>query len=279
MSFFLLLFFNCNLLLYLEKLFVGLFKILSGSSSSLFSLHVSKFFSFELLLDLFLDELALELLFLHFLDVVELKILELILNILSVFHFLMVFFFQFFSESHVVFCHFLFFKLFPLQIYFLIKLILSLLGDHLLLLLCNNIAHQHLAMKSLDHVGIVVEHLIGFVKLSLSIALLEGLFFGIDFPSPDLVVFQFFDAFVFFTLPLGVDSVWPLGDSCQRNDSFIFSLTLSHGHVILFLIGLRAHALNSFQLVVRKDSCVFGNQSLVFLFEICKACIGSSSGG
>ena len=187
MSFFLLLFFNCNLLLYLEKLFVGLFKILSGSSSSLFSLHVSKFFSFELLLDLFLDELALELLFLHFLDVVELKILELILNILSIFHFLMVFFFQFFSESYVVFCHFLFFKLFPLQIYFLIKLILSLLGDHLLLLLCNNIAHQHLAMKSLDHVGIVVEHLIGFVKLSLSIALLEGLFFGIDFPSPDLL--------------------------------------------------------------------------------------------
>lgn len=151
------------MLLYLEKLFVGFFELLSGASSSLLSLDVSEFLSFEFFFDLFLDELALELLLLQFLDVVELEILELILDILSVFLFFIVLFFQLFSESLVVFLHFLFFKLLPLKVDFLMKVILSLSGLHLLLLLCDDIAHEHLGVKGFDHIGIIVEHLVGFV--------------------------------------------------------------------------------------------------------------------
>jgi hypothetical protein len=75
LSFFLLLFFDGNLLLYLEELFVGPLELLSRTGSSLLSLHVSHLLSFEFFFDIFLDELALELLFLQFLNVVELEIL------------------------------------------------------------------------------------------------------------------------------------------------------------------------------------------------------------
>jgi len=187
LSFFLLLFFDGNLLLYLEKLFVGFLELLSGASSSLLSFHVSQLFSFDFFFDLFLNELALELLLLHFLNVVELEILQLVLNILCVSHFFMILFFQFFSESLVVFCHFLFFKLVPLILDFLMKLCLSLLGHHLLFLLCNNIAHEHFRVKCFHLIGIIVEHLIGFGKLILSQSLLIELLLGIYFPSFDLL--------------------------------------------------------------------------------------------
>jgi hypothetical protein len=75
LPFLLFLLFDSDLLLNFEKLVVGLLEFLPGLSCSFLSLDISQFLSFELLLDLFLDELSLELLLLHFLDVIELEVL------------------------------------------------------------------------------------------------------------------------------------------------------------------------------------------------------------
>lgn len=58
----------------LKEFLVGFFEFLPSLSSSLLALDISKFFSFDFLLNLLFDELAFELLLLHLFDVVELEI-------------------------------------------------------------------------------------------------------------------------------------------------------------------------------------------------------------
>ena len=54
---------------------------------------ISKFFSLKLFFNLFFDQLTLQLLFLHFLNVVELEVFELILNFIGVLHLFVILFF------------------------------------------------------------------------------------------------------------------------------------------------------------------------------------------
>lgn len=123
-------------------------------------------------------------------------------------------------------------------------------------------------MKGLHHVLVVVEHLVRFVKLLLSTILLESLLFGINSPSLDLVVFELFDSLVFFPLSFSVDGVWPLGDSGLGDHFLVKSFVLSHGLVVLHLVSLRAHALDSLQLLVGHNGSIFGGQSSVLLILV-----------
>jgi len=88
---------NSDFLLNFQKFFVSSFELVSGLGSSLHSLEVSELFSFELFLNLLLDELTLKLFFLHLLNVVKFEIVKLVVNIGGILHFLVVFFFMFLS--------------------------------------------------------------------------------------------------------------------------------------------------------------------------------------
>jgi hypothetical protein len=90
------------------------------------------------------------------------------LHVLSVFHFLVILLFELFPKSLVVLLHFLFFKLFPLKLDLLLELLLPLLGLLLLLLLGDDIAHEHLTVEGLHHIGVIVELLVRFDQLRLS---------------------------------------------------------------------------------------------------------------
>ena len=109
------------------------------------------------------------------------------MHVLSVFHFLVILLFQLFPKSLVVLLHFLFFKLFPLKLDLLLQLLLPLPGVLLLLLLGDDIAHEHLTVESLHHICVIVELLVGLGQLGLSQRLLVVLLLGIDFSSPDLL--------------------------------------------------------------------------------------------
>jgi hypothetical protein len=89
-------------------------------------------------------------------------------------------------KSLIVFIHFLFLKLFPLKFNLAIEFSTSLLVISLNILLSHDIAKKHLAVKSLNHVLVVMEHLIGLVELSLSKLLLVRLLLGINSSSLDL---------------------------------------------------------------------------------------------
>jgi len=54
------------------------------------------------------------------------------------------------------------------------------------------------------------------------------------------------------------------------------SLALPHGFVVLVLIGLRAHALDSFELVVGHDDCIFGSEGLCFFVCIVIGSFGAN---
>ena len=66
-----------------------------------------------------------------------------------------------------------------------------------------------------------------------------------------------------------MDSVWPLGDSGLRKHSFVLSLILPHGLVVLHFVGLRAHALNPLKLLIAQNGGVLSGQSLSLLL-----CVG-----
>jgi len=106
-------------------------------------------------------------------------------------------------------------------------------------------------MESLDHVLVVMEDLIGFVQLSLSQFLLVGLFFSIYFSSGNLIIFESLDSLVFFALSFGLNCVGPLSNTSLTYLLELFALIVPHSPVILLLICLRAHTLNSIKLVDR----------------------------
>ena len=65
-----------------------------------------------------------------------------------------------------------------------------------------------------------------------------------------LVIFELPYPVLFFLLSLGLDGVWPLADSGVRGLLKGLSLSLAHAHIILLGVGLTAHGLDSFELVV-----------------------------
>ena len=62
-----------------------------------------------------------------------------------------------------------------------------------------------------------------------------------------------------------MDGVWPLGDSSFRQHFLVFPLVHPHGLVVLHLVGLRAHALNSLKLLIAQNGGVLGSQGLSLL--------------
>ena len=98
----------------------------------------------------------------------------------------MVLLLQLLSKSLVILSHFLLLKLLPLQVNLLLEQLLSLFEGNLSLLFSHNIAHKHLGVQSLDLVLTVVEHLVGFVELLLSLSLSICLFLGVNFPPGNL---------------------------------------------------------------------------------------------
>ena len=83
-----------------------------------------------------------------------------------------------------------------------------------------------------------------------------------------LVVFQFFDSFVFLSLSFGLDRIWPLGYAGRTDVVKFFALIESHSSVILLLVCLRAHTLNSLKFVNAQDSGVLGYQRLMLTLRV-----------
>ena len=83
-----------------------------------------------------------------------------------------------------------------------------------------------------------------------------------------LIVFKLLDSLVLLALTLSLYRVWPLGDAHLTNLVQLLALIHTHSLVILFLVSLRAHALDSLELIDRKDSCVLSCQCLGLLFCI-----------
>ena len=98
----------------------------------------------------------------------------------------MVLFLQFLSESLVILSHFLLLMLLPLQVNLLLEQLLSLFEGNLSLLFSHDITHEHLGVQGLDLVLAVVEHLVGFVELLLSLGLSICLFLSVNFPPGNL---------------------------------------------------------------------------------------------
>lgn len=127
----------------------------------------------------------------------------------------MILFFEFLTEPLVILSHLLPLKLFPLKINFLFEILFLHHGGLLNGLFGSDIAHEHFTVKSLDHILIIVEHLICFVDLLLAELLLVGFLLSIYSSSLNLIIFKLLNSLIFFSFPLGLNSVWPLMDSAQ----------------------------------------------------------------
>ena len=146
------------------------------------------------------------------------------MNTLGILHLFMILFFQFLTEPFVILGHFLSLELLPLKINLLLKGLLLFPRFHLDLLLSSDITHEHLAVEGLDHVLVVMEHLIGFIKLLLSESLLIRLLFGVNSSPFDLkwlkyytylIVFEFLDTLVLLAFSFCNGGVGPLANPCN----------------------------------------------------------------
>jgi hypothetical protein len=88
---------DCDLSLDLEQFLVGLFELFSGFGYALDSFQLPLLFSLKFLFNLSFYQFALELVFFHLLDVVELESFELLAHALSILHLFMVFLLEFLS--------------------------------------------------------------------------------------------------------------------------------------------------------------------------------------
>lgn len=175
-----------NLSLHSEEFFVCFLVLISLVGSSLPPEQLLLLFSLEFFLNLFLDEFTLELILLDSLNKGHLEVLELRFNIISILHLLPIFLLELLPEPLIILLHLLLLKLLPLKLYLLFQLVSLLPVLPLDLLLGEHVREQHLAVQGLDHVLVVVEHLVSFVQLFLAQVLLVCLFFGIDSSSLDL---------------------------------------------------------------------------------------------
>lgn len=270
-SLFFFFFFDSHLSLYSQQLLVGLLEVLSGLSSLLSALKLSKLLPLELFVDLLLDEFSLHLVLLHLLDKAHLEVMQLVLYALGVLHFLVIFFLKLFSEPLIILLHLLMFQLFPLQLNLVVELLALPLVLSLYLLLSHDIAEEHLAVQGLYHVLVVVEHLIRLVQLLLPKLLLVGFLFGVNSSSLNLIVLKFLDSLILLSFSLGLDGVWPFGDARLRDAMKVLPLGLPHRLVVLLGVGLRAHTLNPLEFFVAQYSCVLSDESFLFPLSIAPA--------
>ena len=106
---FFLLLLDGDLLLNLNKLLIGLFELSPGPGHLLLLLQIPHLLSLDLLFYLFFDELTLQFLLLHLLDIVDVEIVELLVDLLLVFESLLVGPKDLLLNFPVVFLHLLFF--------------------------------------------------------------------------------------------------------------------------------------------------------------------------
>lgn len=121
--------------------------------------------SFQILLSLALDELTLKHLFLELLDIAQLEVFELLADIFCVCLLKLVLLLELSAHLFIVLGHFLALHLdkvlFNVSLHIIFALSRGLLG----FLLISNIAHKHLAFKSLDHILLIVHRFSSFIDL------------------------------------------------------------------------------------------------------------------
>jgi len=189
-------------------------------------------------------------------------------NACWIFHFLEVLLLQFFSKSFIILCHLLLLQLFPLKFNFFLQLFLLFFSFYLDLLLSNDITHQHFTVQSLYHILIIMENLLSFIKLPLTWFLLKDLLLSIKFPPSNLIIFQLLNTFVLFPFPLSLNCIWPLGNSGEWLVMQLISFWLSHCLIILFFVGIWAHALYSLNFIYAKDYCVLCFKGFLFFVGV-----------
>ena len=140
----LLLFFQSDVFLDLEKLLIGLHELFSVLGGLLLSLEVSLPLLLGLLFDLSLNELTFHNLSFPVIDEVHSELIKLRRDLLRVLKLLAVLLLKLLSKSLIILNHFLLLDLNPLLLNFLIKILSPLLVTRLLSLLCSDVAHEHL---------------------------------------------------------------------------------------------------------------------------------------
>ena len=180
-------FLDCYLSLNLEKFLVCLLILISLSGSGLSASELLLLLSLKLFLDLFLDELALQLVLLDPLDEGHLEVLELRLNVLGVLHLLLVLLLQLLSEAFIVLRHLLLLELFPLKVDLLGEGLALLFVPSLDLLFGQDIGEEHLGVEGFHHILVIMEHLVGLIKLLLAEVLLVSFFLGVDAATFNLI--------------------------------------------------------------------------------------------
>mmetsp|Transcript_26481 Transcript_26481/g.35410 ORF Transcript_26481/g.35410 Transcript_26481/m.35410 type:complete len:213 (+) Transcript_26481:623-1261(+) len=122
-------------------------------------------FALQVFLNLPLDEFALEHLFFQLLDEVQFEVLELLADVFCVRLLQLVLLLELGAHLLVVLVHLLALHLFPVLVDVAIDLLLAAHHDLLRLLLVRHVAHQHLALQSLDHVLLLSHRLVRSLNL------------------------------------------------------------------------------------------------------------------
>ena len=148
-----------------HELVVGLSEVGAHLSDLLLAHDFTLLFTLQVFLDLSLDELTLEHLFLQRLNEVKLEILELLANVFSIRLLQLVLLLELGAHLFIVLVHLLTLNLFPMRVDVAIDCLFALVLNLLSLLLVGNIAHHHLALKSLNHVLAFSHCLVGSLDL------------------------------------------------------------------------------------------------------------------
>lgn len=122
-------------------------------------------------------------------------------------------------------------------------------------------------MQSFNHILIIMEHLLSFIKLFLALFLLKNLLLSIELSPSNFIIFKLLDTFILFSFSLSLNCIWPLRDSGKWLIMQLISLGLPHCLIVLFFVCIWAHAFDSLDFVYAQDNCVFCFKS--FLFFVC----------
>ncbi len=172
----------------LEEVFVCFLEGLALGSLALLALELALALFLELILDLALDELALQHLFLDVLNAFHLELVVLILNDLGIIDLLIIFFLELLLHFLVVLIHLLLFHFLPLFVNLGFDCVLALLDVLLRVPLLKHVADEHLGVKSLHLVLLVVHGLVGAVDGQLPLLHRQAVFVRVNFPTLDLLL-------------------------------------------------------------------------------------------
>ena len=164
----------------------------------------------QVLLDLALDELALEHLVLDALDHAHLEGVQLVVDDLLVLHLLLVFLEQLLAYLVIILLHLHLLQLFPLLLDLLFQLALALPQLQLRFPLLEGVAHQQLAVEGLDLVLGVVHRLVRPLYRLLPCLHGDLVLKGVDLAPLQLFLLETADALVVALLAEGFDGVGPV---------------------------------------------------------------------